>query len=112
MDDFDDLNGYEKGVVARMLLGRLIKQGCLQRSLESCDELEVVIPVRGWQLQMLAMFSEDARNHSAASKPDAVKPRANAARKHRLRTSRGEGRSGKRVADHRAADTTDRTEYL
>lgn len=59
MDHFDDLNCYEKGVVARMLLERLIKQGRLQASLDIDEGVEIVIPVARWQMQMLAMFSED-----------------------------------------------------
>ena len=97
MDYFDDLSGYEKGIVARMLLGRLIKQGRLQRSLESCDGLEVVIPVTGWQLQMLARFSEGARERSATSKAVTAHPRAGAARKQTPRTMPGRkscGRAG------------------
>ncbi|MEZ5932018.1 MAG: hypothetical protein R3F54_08715 [Alphaproteobacteria bacterium] len=70
MDYFDDLDGYEKGVVARMLLGRLIKQGRLQRSLESREGREIAIPVSMWQLQMLARFSEDVDGPPVTSMDD------------------------------------------
>lgn len=69
MDDFDRLDGYEKGVVARMLLDRLVKQGSLQQSEEGRGEFTVVIPVAMWQLQMLARYSDDSDDPAIRSKP-------------------------------------------
>jgi hypothetical protein len=60
MDVFKDLNGYEKGVLARMLLRQLIKQGRLDEQYKEPPRHEIVIPVEQWQLQTLALFSEDA----------------------------------------------------
>ena len=57
---FDDLDGYEKGVVARALLKGLIKQGYLD---ESPDLLkpEIVIPIEQDQMKLLSLFADDAK---------------------------------------------------
>lgn len=59
MKDVDDLDGYERGVVARALLERLIKQGRLEERQDQGRPFEIVIPVSQSQLRLLALFSED-----------------------------------------------------
>jgi len=60
-----DLDGYEKGVAARVLLEKLIKQGRLAASPDNDEGVDLVIPLRRWQLEMLAAFSEGASHLSA-----------------------------------------------
>ncbi|MGI9450363.1 MAG: hypothetical protein ACR2QH_06980 [Geminicoccaceae bacterium] len=62
MTTLDGLTGYEKGVVARALLARLIKQGCLADHTDDDQGLEITIPVKNWQLKLLACFSEGTRS--------------------------------------------------
>lgn len=58
---FDDLNGYEKGAVARAFLNGLIKQGYLERMPSDNSPGEITIAIRQWQLELLARFSDDGR---------------------------------------------------
>ena len=67
MDDFENLNGYEKGCVARMLLSRLVKQGRFLRSLETHGDIEIAIPLDQWQLRLLAKFSENSVSRASES---------------------------------------------
>ena len=60
MVEFEKLNGYEKGVLARALLRRLIKQGRLDQSTDGDMPFEVVISATQWQLELLAKFSDDS----------------------------------------------------
>lgn len=50
----DDLSPYEKGVVARWLLGELIGQARIEE--ESSDTLDISVGVPSWQLKLLAQF--------------------------------------------------------
>ena len=59
MDAFGDLNGYERGVVARALLRLLIKQASLEKTLDQTHLFEVVIPVTKCQLTLLSCFSNE-----------------------------------------------------
>lgn len=55
---FNDLDGYEKGVVARALLQGMIKRGFIEdRPSENGQISEIVIPVEQWQMELLACFS-------------------------------------------------------
>jgi len=58
---FDDLDGYEKGVVARAFLNNLIKTGCLEKIPSDKSPGEIIILIQKWQLELLARFSEDDR---------------------------------------------------
>ena len=60
-----DLDGYEIDVAARVLLERLVKQGRLVASPDSDESVDLVIPLRHWQLEMLAAFSERASHPNA-----------------------------------------------
>lgn len=67
MVEFEKLNGYEKGVLARALLRRLIKQGRLDQGKDDSMPFEVVIPATEWQLELLAKFSDDLEEELAAT---------------------------------------------
>ena len=60
MTAFNELTGYEKGLAARALLRQLIKQGRFAEPEGSQQDPEIVIPVKRWQLQLLACFSDDS----------------------------------------------------
>ncbi len=62
MIDFEKLNGYEKGVLARALLRRLIKQGRLDQTTDNGMPFEIVIPATEWQLELLAKFSDETED--------------------------------------------------
>ena len=58
---FDSLDGYEKGVAARVLLRDMIKQGLFDERLEDDKQIvEIIVPVQHWQLQLLACFREES----------------------------------------------------
>ena len=57
-----DLNGYEKGVVARALINNLIKQGRLERTPGDGAPGEIVFSVHQCHLELLARFCEDGRS--------------------------------------------------
>lgn len=56
MSVFGDLNGYEKGVTARAFLEQLISQGRFGKSPYGEQDQEIIIPIKPWQLQLLAYF--------------------------------------------------------
>ena len=56
---FDDLDGYEKGLVARAFLDNLIKQGSLEAVPKGGKPGEIVFSVENWHLELLARFSDD-----------------------------------------------------
>ena len=56
MSIFEELNGYEKGVTARAFLEQLIGQGRFGKSPNDGDGQEIIIPMRPWQLELLACF--------------------------------------------------------
>ena len=49
-----DLNPYEKGILARWLLGELIERGCVEK--EGPGAFDISINVAHWQLKLLAQF--------------------------------------------------------
>jgi len=57
MTVFESLSVYEKGVVAQFLLQDLIKQGRFGNTIG--DEPEIIIPVKKWQLDLLACFCRE-----------------------------------------------------
>ena len=56
---FDELGGYEKGAVARALLGNLIKYGRVEKDPIGNSPGEILFSVQQWQLELLAHFIED-----------------------------------------------------
>ncbi|MGI9484487.1 MAG: hypothetical protein ACR2RF_01105 [Geminicoccaceae bacterium] len=56
---FDDLSGYEKGVLARALLGELIRQGGSVRDPSDSCPGEISFSIQKWQLELLAHFCKD-----------------------------------------------------
>ena len=56
MSVFDELNGYEKGVTARAFLEQLISQGRFNKSPKGEETEEIIIPMKPWQLELLACF--------------------------------------------------------
>lgn len=74
MVEFEKLNGYEKGVLARALLRRLIKQGRLDQSTDGEMPFEVVISATQWQLELLAKFSDDSDEGLPHLEPSSESP--------------------------------------
>jgi len=56
---FDELDGYEKGVVARALLKGLIKQGYLEEN-PDLHKPKIVIPIEQFQMKLLSLFADNA----------------------------------------------------
>lgn len=65
LDLFDDLGGYEKGALARALIKGLIKQGSLEILPEDQNPGRISISIEGWQLELLARFSDDGETEEA-----------------------------------------------
>ena len=59
MTKLNVLTSYQKGVVARALLAKLIKQGRLEEPLADDRRFEILIPVSEQMLELLACFCEE-----------------------------------------------------
>ncbi len=62
LDQFGNLSGYEKGVVARAFLKSLVRQGSLEAAPTDKTPGEIFISVERWQLDLLARFSNDVEH--------------------------------------------------
>ena len=59
---FDNLDGYEKGVVARALLKSIIKQ-CKVGSFPEPDGREtIILRPKNWQLRLLDLYADGAKS--------------------------------------------------
>ena len=59
VEHFDDLSGYEKGVLARALTKSLVKQGHLETIPNEKVPGRINISIEEWQLRLLARLNED-----------------------------------------------------
>lgn len=57
MIKLDNFTPYESGVVARWLLGEMIKQGCIEGEGQSAFNISIKMP--RWQMEILAEFCKD-----------------------------------------------------
>lgn len=59
---FERLCAVEKGIVAQLLLAKLIKQGCFEERADGEKLPNFVISFEKWQLGLMACFSEEAQD--------------------------------------------------
>jgi len=58
---FERLHAFERGIVAQLLLAKLIKQGRFEEQADGDRLPDFVISFEKWQLGLLACFSEEAQ---------------------------------------------------
>ena len=58
---FERLRAFEKGIVAQLLLAKLIKQGRFEEQADGDRLPDFMISFEKWQLGLLACFSEEAQ---------------------------------------------------